>query len=71
MEMGKVARKREFSILQTPPTEKLAKLGEVNVEEEERAVRHVFYGLSGAVVLYHCFCLIDGITCGSKIMRTY
>ena len=38
MEMGKVARKREFSILQTPPTEKLAKLGEVNVEEKERAV---------------------------------
>ena len=34
-------------------------------------IKHVFDRLNGAVVLYHYFCLIDGITCGSNIMRTY
>ena len=34
-----------------------------------RSVKHVFDRLNGAVVLYHNFCLIDGITCGSNIMR--
>ena len=35
------------------------------------AGKHVFDRLNGAVVLYHYLCLIDGITCGSNIVRSY
>ena len=36
-----------------------------------KIIKDVFNGLNGAVVLYPYFCIIDGITCGSNIMRTY